>query len=187
MIYVFRGLVAFSFIASTCSFIFPTLKHCKDKLVSMNIAGDTIARKDILHDIWIVGAGKLGGYILNELSSHEFPVLRSHSDSHRLNIIAETQSSLRQNDIKSTGAQFRLREQRTVDDEGSARTVIICIPPSSSSDYAEEVDTATRLWAGPSKGGNLVFTSSIGVYGECPGCIVTESSDVDTSSLRSKE
>jgi hypothetical protein len=43
--------------------------------------------------------------------------------------------------------------------------VVFCAPPSGFEDYpAAMEDCITNVWAGPSKGGVFVFTSSGGVY-----------------------
>jgi Zn-dependent alcohol dehydrogenase len=126
----------------------------------------------ISHDVWIVGAGTLGELVIKGL--------RSKSAACR--IIGETKSSVDMSAITNLGAEHRARDARTSIDEGSAKNVVICLPPSCAKDYAEEVHAATRLWAGPQGGGNLVFTSSIGVYGESSGNIVDEAFRVDTRS-----
>ncbi|RYG94087.1 hypothetical protein EON65_57980, partial [archaeon] len=46
----------------------------------------------------------------------------------------------------------RQRNTRTDKDDGSARNVIICIPPSLSKSYSEEVERGCRLWQGWRKG-----------------------------------
>lgn len=57
------------------------------------------------------------------------------------------------------------RSQRSEEDDRTARSVVICLTPSSSEDYAVELNAAVRLWAGPLEGGSLIFTSSLAVYG----------------------
>ena len=127
---------------------------------------------NIKYDLWIVGCGTLGEFILKEWK-------QKHPSS---KVIAETKTLNRHELIKSLDVIPRLRENRTDIDDYSAKNVIICLPPSSSEDYAEEVHTASRLWAGVKGGGNLVFTSSLGVYGESNGNTVTESFRIDTRS-----
>jgi len=128
---------------------------------------------DVKYDLWVVGSGTLGEYILKQWKS-KYPMS---------NIVAETKSSNRHDSIKSIGKVItRLREDRNDLDFRSAKNVIICLPPSSAVEYSDEVHAATRLWAGRSSGGNLVFTSSLGVYGESNGNIVTESFRIDTRS-----
>jgi len=129
---------------------------------------------NIKYDLWVVGSGTLGEYILKQWKS-KYPLS---------NIIAETKSNSRHDSIKSIGetVMTRLREDRNDLDYRSAKNVIICLPPSSAEEYSDEVHAATTLWAGRSSGGNLVFTSSLGVYGESNGNIVTESFRIDTRS-----
>jgi hypothetical protein len=126
----------------------------------------------INHDVWIVGAGTLGELVIRGL----------RSESTAFKIIGETKTSEEKRAVTDLGAEHRVRDARTREDEGSARNVVICLPPSCAKDYTEEVHAATRLWAGPQGGGNLVFTSSIGVYGESSGNVVDETFRVDTRS-----
>lgn len=133
------------------------------------------------HDLWIVGAGTLGEIILK----------RFHSRHPELDIVAETATSKRHNNIKniisSPHVQLRLRCDRDeVNDACSAKNVIVCVPPSSSFDYPYEVNEATKLWAGPQYGGKLLFVSSAAVYGDVEGKVVTfdETSAVDKDSAR---
>lgn len=127
----------------------------------------------IQHDIWVVGSGTLGLKILSQLKSA----------SKYANIVAETQSDSRKDEIQSIGGiQHRLRAMRSEADVGSARNVIICLPPSCSTSYTDEMIDATRLWAGRSGGGNLIYTSSTGIYGEAANSIVTESYPIDSAS-----
>jgi len=77
-----------------------------------------------------------------------------------------------------------LRSARCTENELSARHVLIALPPSSAVNYVDELNAACRLWAGPLGNGSLVFTSSIGVYGESFGNIVNETFRVDTRTKR---
>lgn len=120
------------------------------------------------YDVWIVGAGTLGEEILKQLSIRQ-PILQ---------IIAENHHEERSLCVAEYGAVHRLREQRTKADEGTARNVIVCLPPSCEN-YLEEMRYATHLWAGKGEGGSLIYTSSIGVYGSAQR-VVTEESAVDT-------
>ncbi len=86
--------------------------------------------------------------------------------------------------MKTLGVLTSLRSERSIEDEVSARNVLIALPPSSANDYIEELHTATRIWAGPLGKGRLVFTSSIGVYGDSIGNIVNETFRVDTRNQR---
>jgi hypothetical protein len=129
---------------------------------------------NIKYDVWIVGAGTLGELLIKALQSKG-----------TYKIIGETKSIDDGATITSLGAEHRARDARTSHDDGSARNVVICLPPSCAQDYTEEVHAATRLWAGPQGGGNLVYTSSIEVYGESSGNIVDEKFRVDTRSASS--
>eukprot|EP01032_Pedospumella_encystans_P010132 gene10132-11870_t len=127
----------------------------------------------IQHDVWVVGSGTLGLKILSQLKS----------SSKYADIVAETQSDSRKDEIHSIGGvQHRLRAIRSEADVGSARNVIICLPPSCSTSYTDEIIDAARLWAGRSGGGNLIYTSSTGIYGEAANSIVTESYPIDSAS-----
>ena len=84
-------------------------------------------------------------------------------------ICGETKSINRHDEFKTFGIEPKLRDDRNVDDEGSAKNLLICIPPSAAKLYDEELNESVRLWAGPASGGKLVFTSSIGIYGDSNG------------------
>ena len=101
------------------------------------------------------------------------------------NIIGETKSINRHDEFKSLGIEPKLRDDRSINDEGSAKNLLICIPPSAATLYDEELNESIRLWAGSASGGKLVFTSSIGIYGESNGNTVTETFRVDSRSSRS--
>ena len=126
------------------------------------------------YDVWVVGCGTLGTEIIKQLRS-------TPSTGRTLKIVAETKSVTRKECIENLGVEHRLRDSRSAEELRSARTVIICLPPSCSSSYDEEVEQATTLWKGKGCGGNLIFTSSIGVYGDAD-VIVTESSPVNRNS-----
>lgn len=128
-------------------------------------------RDNIRHDLWIVGAGTLGSLIVKEL----------RISSRKMRIIAETLQDDKQA-LTDLGAEHKLRQNRHTTDDGTAKSVVICIPPSSSQNYTDEIHQAASLWAGPEGGGNLIYTSSIGVYGESLGNIVDEAFRVDTRS-----
>ena len=129
---------------------------------------------NIKYDTWLVGSGTLGELILANMPQPKGLV------------IAETKSARRHEQIKSLGAIPRLRDDRTDSDIGSAKTVIICLPPSCSEEhYTEEIHAAAALWAGIEGGGNLVYTSSIAVYGPSLGNIVNEDFRVDSRSSAS--
>jgi nucleoside-diphosphate-sugar epimerase len=100
-------------------------------------------------------------------------------------ICGETKSINRHDEFKTFGIEPKLRDDRNVDDEGSAKNLLICIPPSAAKLYDEELNESVRLWAGPASGGKLVFTSSIGIYGDSNGNTVTENFRVDSRSSRS--
>lgn len=127
---------------------------------------------DVKYDLWIAGCGTLGEYILKQWR-----------DTHPTDsIIAETKTPQRHEKLSELGVTCRLRSERVEEDHHTAKTVIIAIPPSASDDYAEEMHSATQLWAGPDYGGSLVLTSSIGVYGASNGNIVNEEFRIDSRS-----
>lgn len=143
-----------------------------------NFADDT--PRNVKYDLWIVGAGTLG-----ELIAKQYRALHPHAK-----IIAETRSTTRHEYYRSLGVIPRLRSEREAKQEEqevehTARQVVICLPPSSSSDFDAELSDGCRLWAGPMAGGRLVYTSSIGVYGEANGQVVDESFRLDSRTASS--
>lgn len=100
-------------------------------------------------------------------------------------ICGETKTTTRHDDLRAIGIDTKVRSDRNVNDEGSAKNLLICIPPSAASLYDEEINESIRLWAGPIGGGKLVFTSSIGIYGDSNGNTVTETFRTDSRSQRS--
>jgi hypothetical protein len=131
---------------------------------------------NIVHDLWIVGCGTLGTIAAKEWMK-QFP------DS---KVVAETSSETRHADLLKLGVKPRLRSQRTVEDNMSARYVLITLPPSSNLlDYTAELCDACQLWAGPYGQGHLAFTSSTVVYGDSNGNVVDEVFRVDSRSARS--
>lgn len=129
------------------------------------------AAVNLKYDWWIVGTGTLGVEILKQLRIPETGI----------SVIAETHEEAREKVISDLGATHMLRKDRLESDHETARNVVICIPPSAAN-YTEEVHAATMLWAGPASGGSLIYTSSIGVYGESHGNTVDEEFRVDTRS-----
>ena len=142
--------------------------------VSSKLNFGDLTPQNIVHDLWIVGAGTLG------VSAAK--IWKSKNPSAK--VIAETRTTNRHQELLSLGALPRLRESRSSDDDLTARNVLVCLPPSSSSDYVDEIHLACRMWAGPLGNGNLVFTSSTAVYGDSIGNIVNENFRLDTRSLR---
>ena len=100
-------------------------------------------------------------------------------------ICGETKTTTRHDELIKIGIEPRLRDDRSVNDESSAKHLLICIPPSAAALYDEEISESIRLWGGPIGGGKLVFTSSIGIYGESNGNTVTETFRTDSRSKRS--
>lgn len=137
----------------------------------------------MVHDLWIVGAGTLGTLIA-DIWQETFP---------GVSIVTETKTETRHGHYAASGKEPRLRDNRSDEDTGSAKHVIIALPPSSSGGaggthgYAEEISKAALLWAGPNAGGTLTFTSSIGVYGDSLGNRVDEKFRLDTRSLKSSK
>lgn len=130
---------------------------------------------NIQHDLWVVGAGTLG-IIAAQKWKNMFP---------SASVVAESKSDRRHSQSLALGIHPRLRNDRTASDEQSAKNLLVCLPPSSSTDYVGEINLACRLWAGPLGNGKMVFTSSTAVYGESFGNIVNEKFRLDTRSQRS--
>ena len=155
------------------SFSTPNLNFSPSSVKGLQRSDMAQQASSIQHDVWVVGSGTLGLRILSQLKS-----LPKYG-----NIVAETQSDSRKNEIQSIGGiEHRIRSVRSEADVGSARNVIICLPPSCSTAYTDEIFDATRLWAGRSGGGNLIYTSSTGIYGEAANSVVTESHPIDATS-----
>lgn len=137
--------------------------------------------ENMVHDLWIVGAGTLGTLIA-DIWQEMFP---------GMSIVTETRTDTRHESYLQTGKVPRLRSERNEADYKSAKHVIIAIPPSAggakggSPGYLEEINEAQFLWAGPESGGTLTYTSSIGVYGDSLGNIVNEKFRLDTRSDKS--
>lgn len=100
-------------------------------------------------------------------------------------ICGETKTTARHEELINIGIEPRLRSDRSINDEGSAKNLLICIPPSAAAIYDEEINESVRLWAGSLGGGKLVYTSSIGIYGESNGNTVTETFRTDSRSKKS--
>jgi nucleoside-diphosphate-sugar epimerase len=124
------------------------------------------------HDLWIVGAGNLGSRIAKHYRSRD-----SGSPAQIVTEVSRSQHRLLE--LADCGFQSRLRESRSaVLDVKSSKDVVICIPPSMTAPqtaYSEEVAAACDLWMGPAGGGKLVFTSSVGVYGDVDGTVDEQS------------
>jgi hypothetical protein len=141
------------------------------------------SRSRVVHDLWVCGAGNIGEEVIK--------AWKRLGGGDR--IVAETMSSSRHESLSSLGASAVTRSARSAADERTARTVVIAIPPSAGkgrgqeydyhSGYLEELSEATRLWAGPLGGGSLVFTSSVGVYGDMART-VTENTMTDSRSKK---
>jgi hypothetical protein len=154
-----------------------TFPHSRLLITSMHKFKDNTDRCEAQHnlDLWIVGAGTLGK-LVSEQWRNKFA-----NDS----IVAETQSNKRHESYLINQVIPQLRSQRNLNNgKPKAKNLVICLPPSSSSNYVEEIQSALELWSGPESGGSLVFTSTIGVYGTAEGQTVNEMSPVDRSSAR---
>lgn len=149
-----------------------SLQSSTRKGTAINMHGDVSSTESIQslskYDLWISGAGTLGSMIAE----------RYRAIHPAASIVAETATNNRHNRLSSLGIKCKLRESRNNEDSKSAKNVIISIPPSVALDYAKEVSDACELWAGPENGGKLIFTSSVGVYGDPDGVTVDESSPV---------
>ena len=140
----------------------------------INFAEKTL---NIKYDLWIVGAGVLSESLIKDWI-RRFPNAK---------IAAETKSTKRHEMLSGLGCEPKLRDQRVSADSYSAKHVVIALPPSAckeKNEYYEELSEACRLWAGSKGGGGIVFTSSIGVYGESIGNIVNEDFRLDSSTSR---
>ena len=124
---------------------------------------------DVKYDLFISGAGTLGSLVGEQY-------LTAHPQAR---VVAETSGSSRHAALSKLGLECRLRSSRADEClDGCAKNVVIAIPPSAAPNYAEEVEAACRLWAGPEQGGKIVFTSSVGVNGDPDGVTVNEDSAV---------
>jgi hypothetical protein len=118
------------------------------------------------HDLWIVGAGKLGTLVAQEWR-------RRHPHSA---IVMETLTEARHPRLRDLGFEPRLRRERSTSDWYSAHNVLISFPPSSCANASAEVAEAARLWVGAELEGDVrypelglvLLTSSSGVY-RAPG------------------
>lgn len=135
---------------------------------------DGSSSENIVHDLWVVGAGTLG-----ESICRQYKIQHPHAS-----VVGETATTNRHDRMNSFGVIPRLRTSRTVSDEKSAKNVVVSLPPSSSSDYSGAIRDAITVWRGPSGGGSLIFTSSLAVYGDNREDIIHEWSRVDTQSPR---
>lgn len=128
------------------------------------------------HDLWVVGAGTLGEIVCRKYKER----------NPNANIVGETTTERNHQHLDSIGVIPIKSSQRSAGDLQSANNLVISIPPSSCPDYAGAVSEAIKYWVGPQYGGSLVFTSSVGVYGDYSGRVVDEFSPLDSESPRSK-
>jgi hypothetical protein len=166
-------LLVACFLADTFRSIWrsPMRQHGRSVNVRLDVIGDTPrGLMPARYDLWVVGAGTLGQEILSQLD-----ILKS-----KLRVAAENHDESRNIAITDYGAEHKLRHQRSAADCGCARNVVICIPPSVDN-YVEEIRAATLLWAGADCNGGLIYTSSIGIYGDTSGTI-DEDSHIDMRS-----
>jgi len=146
--------------------------------VSSRYNWDESAPNNVVHDLWVVGAGTLGMVAAKQWKAR-FP-----SSS----IVAETKTPNRHLEIEKMGLIPRLRDGRVDGDAKSAKNVLIALPPSSCPSvghFLNEIGYACEIWAGSKGGGKIIFTSSISVYGDSLGNVVNEAFRVDTRSKRS--
>jgi len=134
--------------------------------------------QNVCHDLWVVGAGTLGSMAVQEWMA-TYPGSK---------VVAETRTEARHAELARLGVTPRLRSQRSEEDRRTARYVLICMPPSASTDnYIGEIHDSCGLWAGPLGQGHLAFTSSTAVYGESNGNTVDEKFRLDTRSQRATQ
>ena len=124
-------------------------------------------------DVWVVGAGTLGSSV-----AKMFKDKSEQQTGSEFLVVTETRTH--HNELSSARLQPRLRSLRSKEDLGSAKNVLISIPPTALSDdaYIAELLEACDLWAGPKAGGKIVYISSTAVYGDIGGRVI-ESSPVD--------
>lgn len=132
-----------------------------------------------VHDLWVVGAGHLGGLVAQEWR-------RRHPLG---SVVAETATASRHDCLQRSGVSPRLRKDRSPSDIRSASNVLVCFPPSvAGTAWLDEVAAAADLWAGetsPDGGrGLLLFTSSTAVYGVDSDVEIDEDSGLDLSTPR---
>jgi len=104
----------------------------------------------------VVGAGRLG--------------LRVGQLWKQGRVVAETRSDKRHEELRKAGLSPRVRGEGR---DEKFDYVAITMSPSGNDDYAGEVQSACGLWNGS---GNLVFTSSGGVYGTDVDTVTVEDS-----------
>ncbi len=143
--------------------------------VALNMQGDSSTpsyQSEI--DLWVCGAGTLGQLVCEQYKKH-YP---------SATVVGETNTAKRHDYLSSIGVLARERGTRSEKDFQSAKNLVICIPPTGIDNYANEIRETIKVWKGPSHGGKLVFTSSVGVYGETNGLTVDEETSVDRNSPR---
>lgn len=168
----------------------PALRYKYSALTALAApaTGTTQCRKNPhskVNDLWIVGAGHLGGLVAQEWR-RRYPTST---------IIAETATSARHDVLRQVGATPRLRAERGDSDLYSSENVLICIPPSTGAPntISDEVEAACRLWVGAMPGGapmprigSVLYTSSTVVYGEDTNGEIDELSSISTKTEREK-
>jgi hypothetical protein len=142
------------------------------------------------HDLWVVGAGTLGGLVAQEWA-------RRHPSS---SVVAETATTARHDLLRRAGAEPRLRGQRGPGDRQSSARVLVCLPPSGAGEggLPAEIEAACSLLAEPPlpspssppspslHPGVLLYTSSTAVYGDSREGEVNEDSALDLTSPRAQ-
>lgn len=126
--------------------------------VGAKINDKDTATPQVPYDLWVVGAGHLGGLVAQEWK-------RRYPTS---SVVAETYTTARHDILRRAGAIPRLRRDRSERDQHTAANVVVCFPPSAATEgkFLDEIDVACNLWAGRLVNpGILLYTSSTVVYG----------------------
>ena len=119
----------------------------------------TGARDELL----IVGAGALGQAVAQQWRAALGPGAR---------VVGETRTTATHDALRALGIVPQVRGS---DGGCQYSNVLFCAPPSGNDDYLLDFAAAAARWSGK---GQLVFTSSAGVYAEDGGGVVDEASEV---------
>lgn len=166
---------------------FVTLVHYGMVAESLSTAPTiTIDNNNNNNKIAVFGCGVLGTSLCQQLLSS--------SDFDSKQVIGITKTSNRHDAIRgavtaassssSSSERFSVETYEEAISSTTSTTkfrdVVFCAPPSGFDDYPAAIQNVMdNLWAGPSAGGQFVFTSSGGIYGQGDdGATVTEDTPV---------